>query len=205
MVVYELKQQIFKKGIKMKKSILLLAFLVTAFSAVSAHAGAYFGGRFGWEDQYLKASGIKEDDHTWFGSAMVGYRKGMWRIEEMYSYVPPKEYLDHQFKTISHVALTMIYLQSSSSRNVILPYIGVGAGVAYNKIKEKGVASDSSTSFAWGAVLGTELRLSKGFFLDVGGRYLDLGSAEIKNKVTKQKEDFDLTSWGGYAGLRFEY
>ena len=205
MVFYELEQQIFKKGIKMKKSILLLALLLTAFSVTSAKAGAYFGGRFGYDDQKLKASGFNEDDHTWFGSGMAGYRKGMWRFEAMYSYEPSKQYANHELKTISHVGLGMIYLQRSASRAVVLPYIGVGAGVARNRIKETGFASGSSTEFAWGAALGTELRLSKGFFLDVGGRYMDLGSAKLKNKITNEKEDFDLESWGGYAGFRFEY
>ena len=105
----------------MKKSILILALLLTAVSATSAKAGAYFGGRFGYDDQNLKASGFREDDHTWFGSGIAGYRKGMWRIEAMYSYEPTKEYNNHEIKTISHVGLGMIYLQSSNPRNVILP------------------------------------------------------------------------------------
>lgn len=190
----------------MKKSILILALLLTAFSATSAKAGAYFGGRFGWDDQKLKASGFREDDHSYFGSAMAGYRTGMWRFEAMYSFEPTKEYADHTVKTISHVGLGMIYLQSSSTRNVILPYIGVGAGVANNKIKEAAIgASKATTDFAWAAVLGLEVKLNKGMFLDFGGRYMDLGSAEIKNNVTGAKEDFKMESWGGYAGLRFEY
>ena len=190
----------------MKKSILILALLLSAVTATSAHAGAYFGGRFGWDDQKLKASGFNEDDHTYFASGMLGYRRGMWRFEAMYTYEPTKEYADHTVKTLSHAGLGMIYLQSSSTRNVVLPYVGIGAGVAHNKIKEKdnGV-SNASTDFAWGAVAGLEVKLNKGLFLDFGGRYLNLGSADIKNKVTGAKEDFKMESWGGYAGLRFEY
>ena len=188
------------------RNSVLRAELLTAVSATSAKAGAYFGGRFGWDDQKLKASGFREDDHSYFASGMLGYRKGMWRVEALYTYEPTKEYADHSVKTISHAALGMIYLQSSSSRNVILPYIGVGAGVSYNKIKEKdkGV-SENKTDFAWGAVLGLEVKLNKGLFLDFGGRNMDLVSAELKNKVTGAKEDFKMESWGGYAGLRFEY
>ena len=63
----------------------------------------------------------------------------------------------------------------------------------------------NKTDFAWAAVLGLEVKLNKGLFLDFGGRYMDLGSVDIKNKVTGAKEDFKMESWGGYAGLRFEY
>ena len=70
----------------------------------------------------------------------------------------------------------------------ITPYVGAGVGVAYHKVSEtyftgpgapvNRIEGKNDLSLAWALMAGASVQLSERFALDVGYRYLNMGSAD---------------------------
>ena len=94
---------------------------------------------------------------------------------------------DEEFSVSSNVVLANLYYDFSS-RSGFNPYLGVGLGWASNHV-HGGMATDSTnclcvetfddasqSNFAWALMAGVNRQLDHGFNLDVGYRYLNVGS-----------------------------
>ena len=74
------------------------------------------------------------------------------------------------------------------------PYVGGGIGFSSNHVKSAslslngtpigGIDSDTHTSFAWQLGAGTAINVAQGIALDVGYRYIDMGTAKTGDTAT---------------------
>jgi opacity protein-like surface antigen len=103
------------------------------------------------------------------------------------------------------------------------PYVGGGIGFAYNNTRSANVAlngvnigqigGDSETNFAWQAGFGTAVSILDNLALDVGYRYIDLGSAETSNTFTANngatvsgvRQSVNVRGSELQAGLRYSF
>ena len=103
------------------------------------------------------------------------------------------------------------------------PYVGGGIGVAYNHAAAANVAlngasvgqigSGNNTDFAWQLSAGTAIAITQSLSLDVGYRYIDLGSAQTGDTFTAlngasasgAKESVNLRGSELQAGLRLAF
>ena len=70
----------------------------------------------------------------------------------------------------------------------VTPYVGAGAGLAYHKMSDvyftgygapvNRIEGKNDLSFAWALMAGASVQLNERFALDMGYRYLNMGSAE---------------------------
>src|SRR5882724_2862899 len=88
------------------------------------------------------------------------------------------------------------------SANGVSPYVGIGVGVAQNKLGTVSfdlggiagnVPGDTKTGVAFSIMLGASIPLEQTLVLDVGYRYIDLG--EVQSKAGG-----DLTAGGVVTG-----
>jgi opacity protein-like surface antigen len=101
---------------------------------------------------------------------------------------------ESKFNVQSTVALANFYYDFGS-RADINPYIGVGLGWAFNHTNGgvvtnpcgcvSEIAGDKETSFAWALMAGVSKDLGHGFNMDLGYRYLNMGSAHTGNIMDK--------------------
>lgn len=78
--------------------------------------------------------------------------------------------------------------------NVFTPYIGGGIGFSNNKVDSTGLTlggtgignidSHTNTSFAWQIGAGTAVDITSSIALDVGYRYVDMGTAQTGDTAT---------------------
>ncbi|HMP08255.1 MAG TPA: outer membrane beta-barrel protein [Lacipirellulaceae bacterium] len=102
----------------------------------------------------------------------------------------------------------------------IVPYVGAGVGIAYNKTSEayftqnayltNRIQGGSRLSLAWSLMAGVGVQLSDRAILDVGYRYTDLGKAEtgrIDNAgfVNPAVKFDDLRNHEIRVGLRYHF
>lgn len=102
----------------------------------------------------------------------------------------------------------------------ITPYVGAGIGVAYNKMDEvyftgnpslvNRIGGNSDLSFAWSLMAGVGYKLTNRAVLDVGYRYIDLGSIESSNidnigAYNPRVQLDDLASHEIRVGLRYNF
>lgn len=99
-------------------------------------------------------------------------------------------------------ALANLYVDLGNYRG-FSPYVGAGAGVAYVKIDDitsdnfGGVTIDwgdaDDWNFAWALMAGVAYDFSPNLALDVGYRYLNLGSVSTDTIITGAGDDGDFT------------
>ncbi len=103
----------------------------------------------------------------------------------------------------------------------VTPYVGGGIGVSRNTISDlsatfAGVSAtvddETSTSFAWQASAGLGIEVAPNLAIDVGYRYMDLGSIETGDTVTVggasiggAASDGDLRAHEIQVGLRYSF
>lgn len=103
------------------------------------------------------------------------------------------------------------------------PYVGAGAGFAYNKTDAATVnlngapvgqiGGDSRTDFSWQVGAGTAFRFTDNLSLDVGYRYMDMGKAQTSDTFTNNagtsfsgfRQTVDLHGSEVQAGLRWTF
>lgn len=102
----------------------------------------------------------------------------------------------------------------------VVPYVGAGVGLSYNKIDEvfftqnpaltNTIAGDRDVAFAWSLMAGFGYQISQRAILDVGYRYIDFGSgksgrvdnAGFQNPAVEVQ---DLTAHEFKVGLRYHF
>ena len=94
--------------------------------------------------------------------------------------------------------------------NGVVPYLGAGVGLAYHRVGDvtsdvvPGVQSgDDKVSFAWALMAGFGYQLTDRAILDVGYRYIDLGSAQSSNFGGVRLEVDDMRAHEIKIGLRY--
>lgn len=161
-------------------------------------------GFFSETTQRDEVIGISSDD-TWFGEigagcgsgsrglrgeVMFGYRGKFHTSGEPQLWVPDP--LNPQVDDPIHVNLTSytgmfnLYYDFGNFRG-FSPYVGAGIGAAYNVVDDvyftqnpllvNRIQGDEKWSLAWSVMAGVGYQISERAILDVGYRYIDVGSA----------------------------
>lgn len=97
--------------------------------------------------------------------------------------------------------------------NGMVPYVGAGIGVAYHRMGDvQGDAGPttqsggSNTALAWSLMAGVAYQLSERAILDIGYRYIDLGSVRADNDpVLPRLEIDDMRAHEIKIGLRYHF
>jgi len=176
-------------------------------------------------------------DNTWFGETGFGCGSGSRGIrgELVYGYhgkrkidgepgpwnpasTPPTPDPLHTAVTTHTVMFNAFYDLGKWDR--VVPYVGAGVGVAYNKTDEvyftanpaltNRIEGDEKWSLAWSLMAGIGWQISERAILDIGYRYLDMGKA---NSGTIDTAGFtnppvrldDLTAHEFKIGLRYHF
>lgn len=94
--------------------------------------------------------------------------------------------------------------------NGLVPYLGAGIGLAYHHMGDvtsdvvPGVLpGDDKVSFAWALMAGFGYQLTDRAILDVGYRYIDLGSAQSASAGGSRLEVNDMRAHEVKIGLRY--
>lgn len=121
----------------------------------------------------------------------------------------------------SWAALASAYYDFAKSSR-FTPYIGAGIGVARNSMDDANItvngvsvgrwSGDDKTSLAWHLSVGTAIRVAQGISLDIGYRYMDLGTMQMGDTATVlgtpvsgvRSED-ELRAHEIQFGLRFDF
>ncbi len=184
----------------MKKFLFIF---VCAFALVGlacpANAGMFFGARAGAEKYLIKNTSDQLDEGRtgFFAAGFVGYHASFFRFEGEYTYFPERSFQGKQMKANTQMVMGNLYF-SPPMRFFIQPYVMGGAGVSLHKLEQSEV-SKKTNAFSWQIGAGLELELSENVFLDVGGRWLNLGDAKLNSKK------YSVDGYSYYGGLRFEY
>lgn len=100
--------------------------------------------------------------------------------------------------------------------NGVVPYVGAGVGVAYHSmddvVNDLGLTSKDGdkASFAWSLMAGVAYQLTQRAILDVGYRYIDLGSAGSSHRDAAgawapRLEVDDMRAHEFKIGLRYHF
>lgn len=97
--------------------------------------------------------------------------------------------------------------------NGMVPYVGAGVGLAYHRMGDVrgdvGPTSQSggdNTALAWSLMAGVAYQLSERAILDIGYRYIDLGSARSgSDPVLPRLEIDDMRAHEIKIGLRYHF
>ena len=91
-----------------------------------------------------------------------------------------------------------------------MPYIGAGAGLAFNYVEytvhgggDGGSASDNFTNFAWNVGAGVAYNFNENFAVDLGYRFMMMGYNEVSSnglKISNQPYNNEFM-----LGLRFTF
>lgn len=94
--------------------------------------------------------------------------------------------------------------------NGVVPYIGAGVGFAYHHMGDVtsnlvpgALPGDDKVSFAWALMAGFGYQLTDRAILDVGYRYIDLGSAQSSSFGGARLEVDDMRAHEIKIGLRY--
>lgn len=169
---------------------------------------------------------VGEDlDDTWSIGGGIGYylTRGFrmdvtldYRFDsDLYAYYPASPALPLTGELSSLVGLVNFYYELDMGHR-ITPYVGVGIGFArhemdagkqINGVDPVDFDGDSETEFAWALMAGVDIDLREGWKLDVGYRYLDMGSVKYTDATTGTKvyDIDDLESHEFRVGLRYSF
>jgi opacity protein-like surface antigen len=97
--------------------------------------------------------------------------------------------------------------------NGMVPYVGAGVGVAYHRMSDVqgdvGPTSQSggdNTAFAWSLMAGVAYQLTERAILDIGYRFIDLGSVRSgSDPVLARLEIDDMRAHEIKIGLRYHF
>lgn len=133
---------------------------------------------------------------------------------------PPAVYDDPMHTSIkSYTAMINLYKDLGTFGN-LTPYVGAGIGASYNMASDfyftdnpaltNRIRGDRDLSFAWSLMAGVGYQISDRATLDIGYRYLDLGSAGSENgdnagNWNPRVSIDDLTSHEIKVGLRYNF
>ena len=141
-------------------------------------SSAIVGGGVGYKYKWLR------------GDVTLAYRGG-YDIDSTYTYAALGE---TRFKgdVSSFAAMANVYADLTKYGR-FTPYVGGGIGVSRNKVGDVDISAasgtgtldgDTKTSFAWQLSLGTGIEVAPAWTVDVGYRYIDLGTAKSGTTVT---------------------
>ncbi len=184
----------------MKKTLLAGLAVLSLFAISStAQAGLFFGIRGGAEKFEAESTqlGIDEGRSDFMLGGFVGYHYSFFRFEGEYMYHPQRSFAGGTSKIETQTAMGNLYF-SPPMRSALKPYFMGGAGAAFHSAKVAN-QSDDNITFAWQIGAGVELEFTENVFLEVGARYTDMRTAEMKDI------EFDVKSLSCFGGLRFEY
>ena len=186
----------------MKKTLLFtLALIASVAFSTNAFAGAFFGIRSGAEKLDVEEANTAFEDSQgkFIGAGFVGYHYSFFRLEAEYMYQAKRSYQseDNKVSIETHSVMGNLYF-SPPVKSALKPYLMGGVGAAFLDTKD-GNFSDDNTDLAWQVGLGLELEFTENVFLEVGGRFVNMGEAEVNNKA------FEQTGFNYFGGLRFEY
>lgn len=124
------------------------------------------------------------------GDFTVAYRGG-YDIDSSYDYAALGT---TRFKgDVSSLAAMVNVYADITKYGRFTPYVGGGIGVSHNTVDDVDISAasgtgvlegDSKTSLAWQLSLGTGIEVAPAWIVDVGYRYIDLGSAKSGTTVT---------------------
>ena len=100
----------------------------------------------------------------------------------------PEVYGDPLHTSIQTYTLMLNAYKDFGNFGGFVPYVGAGIGVAYHDVDEvyftenpnltNRIAGNGDLSFAWALMAGVGYQISERAILDLGYRYIDMGSAE---------------------------
>jgi opacity protein-like surface antigen len=132
------------------------------------------------------------------GEIMLGYRGDRKLDGEPYEFTitdviggvdePPVDMVDPLHTSIQTYTLMFNVYKDLGNFNRFVPYIGAGIGLAIHDVDEvyftgnpnltNRIEGDRDVSFAWSLMAGVGYQISDRAILDVGYRYIDMGSAQ---------------------------
>lgn len=148
------------------------------------------------------------------------------RAEVVFGYQIEKDFTGTQAATpltnivstsvTSHTLMANFYLDLGNYRR-LKPYIGAGIGMAYNVMDDVGPGTNNGLyidggedlAFAWSVMAGVGYQLTPKTMLDVGYRYLDVGSVSSGTAVSNSTLGVahNITQMGSHqikAGFRYQ-
>lgn len=193
--------------------------------------GWYFRGDIAYafsEDPDLRQSGARVGgdsmDNTWDFGAGFGYifdehfRGDVtvdYRLDADVSGADSITGSRYQTDVASTTVLANLYYDILS-RDRFTPYVGAGIGFSYNETDELAillggapagsVGGDSTTDFAAAAMAGFSYKMSEGWLVDAGYRYLYVGDAKTgDNAAIRTLKIGDIGAHEIRVGLRYEF
>lgn len=180
------------------RTFLLLSscFIILSSFSNQALARGYFGFKGGLGETQESEIIDKRIDNSTFSGAIGSYI-GPFRLEGEYTYAGNAKFKEEKTQAQFHRGMIQGYIDFPVTRYV-LPYINAGAGVSYYDVDYL-KTNQTGSNFTWNAGAGLGVRLTKNVTADMGLRYVDMGSVEIKDSDTELK----FNSYETYVGLRF--
>jgi opacity protein-like surface antigen len=211
-------------------------------TSIASNARFYLRGDLGYswyQTPSLSEDGVSLTDvsigRNWaFGGGIGMYLSPNWRTDltierrndvDIHGFMPSSDVNiegTRDFSVVSNVVLANLYYDFSG-RAGFNPYLGAGIGWASNQAHHgsavdtcgcvSAIEDDTQTSFAWGLMAGVTRELDRGFSLDLGYRFLDVGKAHtgnIVNSTTNAAIDNtdpatgDLRSHEVRVGIRYD-
>jgi opacity protein-like surface antigen len=133
---------------------------------------------------------------------------------------PPEEVVDPLHTSVQSYTMMFNVYKDLGQYGRITPYVGAGIGAAYHQVSEtyftdnccllNRIEGNNDLSFAWSLMAGVGFQVSDRAIIDVGYRYLDLGSAESGRVdsagfVNPEVKIDDLDSHEIKIGLRYSF
>lgn len=163
-------------------------------------------------------------DNGWFGEIGGGCGSGSrgWRADVTLglrqtvdfgggALVPPGPVAGELRGDLTSYTLMLNGYYDLGNMNGMVPYVGAGVGVAYHRMGDvTGSVGPTSqeggdnAAFAWSLMAGLAYQLTERAILDIGYRYIDLGSARSdRDPVLPRIELDDLRAHEIKVGLRY--
>lgn len=167
--------------------------------APAANASPYFGIRGGLGEVGADEDSTKMHEHEngVFTSAFIGYRLQAVRLEAEYTYRGKGKYADKSIELGSQSVMGNFYIEPPF-KSWIHPYVNAGVGVTFFDTDDS-LQSENSQDLTWSAGAGIGFEISRNVFLDIGYRYMVLGTAEVGTV------ELDVDTNEFYGGLRFHF
>jgi opacity protein-like surface antigen len=133
---------------------------------------------------------------------------------------PPVDVVDPLHTNIESYTLMFNVYKDLGQFGRLTPYVGAGIGAAYHQVDEtyftgnynllNKIEGDESLSFAWSLMAGVGYQISDRAVIDIGYRYMDLGSAESGRVdsagfVNPEVKIEDITEHQIKIGLRYAF